>query len=389
MSMDKIGGPEFTGAGEGPLPPLGRKSKLIRGVSDLRRNSQSVLILCYHGVSKSDEHAWNPRLYIEAEVFRRRLKTIREFGYQVLPLASALQQMRERALTAPTAVITFDDGWHDFHQVGLPILRTFDYPATVYQTTYYAEYNRPVFDPACAYLLWKATGRVIRFGGVNGKAAELDLTQPGAVERSRQDLLEEAKRMEWSAEQKDGFLQRLAEGVGVDYNALLSSRTLHLMNRAEIGEVAKARVDVQLHTHRHRLPLLKPQFLSELDENGEWIEAATGKQARQFCYPNGVYRPEFMGWLRDAGIHSATTCEPGRASHRSEPLLLPRLTDSNTVSQTKFESWLAGFGLIAPACKRVLRSVFASGASSQSCLETASAKVAEASASAKEVRTEA
>ncbi len=372
---------------------MGAQHRLLRAARHLKRHSQSLSILCYHGVSKSDEHVWNPRLYIEAEVFRRRLQTIREFGYQVLPLSTALHHMREKRLTAPTVVITFDDGWHDFHSRGWPILRAFGYPATVYQTTYYSQYNRPVFDPACAYLLWKGAGRIIRYRDVDGTTAQLDLTQPAAVEQARQNLLTRAEERNTSAEQKDRLLQRLADAVGVDYGSFLESRTLHLMNDVEVREIAAAGIDVQLHTHRHRLPYNKQLFFRELDENRECIESMTKKPASEFCYPNGAHRPELIGWLREAGITSATTCEPGRASYKSEPLLLPRLTDSSTISQAKFESWLAGIGLIIPRCKRALRSVFVREATrpphDEEPIEQASQRTTEASASTKAAKTSA
>ena len=337
---------------------LRAQRRVLLAAAKLRQHRASVLILCYHGVSKSDEHVWNPRLYIDARLFRQRLQTIREFGYQVLPLHAALERMREKRLTAPTVVITFDDGWHDFYTVAWPMLREFSYPATVYQTTYYSQYNRPVFDPACAYLLWKGVGRVIEYRGLDGGLVRLNLTQPGAMEQARRDLLSNAEERNWTAQQKDLFLQRLAQGVGFEYELMLRSRTLHLMNERELREIAAAGIDVELHTHRHRLPSSKQLFFGELENNQEFLRTVTRKQSKDFCYPNGEYRPEFVAWLREAGINSATTCEPGRASHRSNPLLLPRLTDASTVSQGKFESWLAGTGLIAPRFKRALRWMF-------------------------------
>ena len=51
--------------------------------------------------------------------------------------------------------LTFDDGLCDFFSVAFPIVESFGYPVTLYLTTYYVEYNRPVFDPMCSYLLWK------------------------------------------------------------------------------------------------------------------------------------------------------------------------------------------------------------------------------------------
>ncbi|MDB4881979.1 MAG: hypothetical protein JWL95_745, partial [Gemmatimonadetes bacterium] len=56
----------------------------------------------------------------------------------------------------------------------------------------------------------------------------------------------------------------------------------------------------------------------------------------------GVYRPEFLPWLGEAGVISATTCDPGIASPKSAPLLLPRLVDTSHLSALDVEGWLTG-----------------------------------------------
>ena len=44
---------------------------------------------------------------------------------------------------------------------------------------------------------------------------------------------------------------------------------------------------------------------------------------------------------------SATTCETGFASRSSDPLLLPRVLDNNSLSNIEFESWLSGISAAA------------------------------------------
>ena len=46
--------------------------------------------------------------------------------------------------------------------------------------------------------------------------------------------------------------------------------------------------------------------------------------------------------LDEAGVLSATTCDPGLASRHSAPLLLPRLVDSSFLSTLDVEGWLTG-----------------------------------------------
>ena len=114
------------------------------------------------------------------------------------------------------------------------------------------------------------------------------------------------------------------------------------MTRDEAAEVARDGIDVELHTHRHRTPNDHALFLREIADNRARIERIRDGVARHFCYPSGVYRAEFLPWLREAGVTTATTCDPGLASPRSDPLLLPRLVDTSFLSPLDVEGWMTG-----------------------------------------------
>jgi peptidoglycan/xylan/chitin deacetylase (PgdA/CDA1 family) len=108
--------------------------------------------------------------------------------------------------------------------------------------------------------------------------------------------------------------------------------------------VARAGADVQLHTHRHRTPRDPQLFAREIADNRNAIRAMTGTEARHFCYPSGVYREEFLPWLREQQVLTATTCDHRLASPASHPLLLPRLVDHAALTELEFEGWLCGAG---------------------------------------------
>ena len=74
-----------------------------------------------------------------------------------------------------------------------------------------------------------------------------------------------------------------------------------------------------------------------------------GRPARHFCYPNGIYRADFFPWLRELGVISATTCEPGLASSQTELLCTPRLVDGSSLTEAEFEGWLCGISAALPS----------------------------------------
>ena len=307
-----------------------------------------LLILAYHGVSLDDEHLWNPGLYMSKETFRARLNLIKNSGCNVLPLTEALRRLYAGELPENCVALTFDDGTYDFYRQAYPLLREFDYPATLYLTTYYSHFSRPVFDVACSYLIWKSSEQTIDLKPLIGVDAIINLRSEQSRAQALNQLLRFAGEGKLSAEAKDELLATLARKLDVDYDALLSTRTLQLLRPDEVKELAADGVDVQLHTHRHRTPENRELFLREIQDNRNSIQEMTGKSASHFCYPSGVYDPKFLPWLEEAGIRSATTCEFGLASRESNALLLPRLVDVSALSSIEFESWLTGVSVAIP-----------------------------------------
>lgn len=319
----------------------------LAGASRWRR--RQLLILAYHGVSLDDEHLWDGALYLSPETFRSRMRALRESGAAVLPLGEAVERLYADDLPDRAVALTFDDGAYDFHARAFPVIREFDLPVTLYLTTFYTEFNRPVFDTFCSYLLWKGRGRSLDLEELTGAGSRVELASDEARASALSALRGFAAVRKLSAEEKDELLRAVARGVSVDYEELSARRVLHLVNASEVRELAEAGVDVQLHTHRHRTPNVRELFRREIDDNRACLSRMTGREeAVHFCYPSGVYERAFLPWLAEAGVRTATTCEVGYATRESEPLLLPRLLDVSSLSGVEFEAWLSGVAAVVP-----------------------------------------
>jgi peptidoglycan/xylan/chitin deacetylase (PgdA/CDA1 family) len=330
-----------------------KTSGVFRLVENSRWRRRRLLILAYHGISQMDEHLWEGRLYMSPESFRERLRLIKETGCAVLPLADALERLYARDLPDKAVAITFDDGNADFYRQAFPLLKEFDFPSTLYLTTFYSRYNRPVFDVVCSYLLWRGRAGALPLKSVTGEDLIIDLSLAAARSAALEKIQSHVRAQELSAEEKDALAARLAVGLKLDYGALTAKRILHIMTPEEVREVSAEGVDVQLHTHRHRVPRERALFLREIEDNRRSILEMTGVEASHFCYPSGVYDSVFLPWLKEAGVRSATTCETGLAHVDSDPLLLPRLLDSSSLSPVEFRSWLTGIGAVLPQRREV------------------------------------
>jgi peptidoglycan/xylan/chitin deacetylase (PgdA/CDA1 family) len=324
---------------------MAEASGLSRSLSASAWRRRRLLILCYHGVSKYDEDEW-ANYYIAADTFRRRMQILKDSGCNVLPLSEALTRLRDGTLPERAVAITFDDGYHDYYSVAFPILESFGFPATLYLTTYYVEFNRPVFDPMCSYLLWKArAGKQLDWPEVLGTPVALDdAGRRGAVATIKQFALQR----KLSGREKDDLLAQLADLLGLDYQDLCRKRVLHLVTPEEATELATRGADLQYHTHRHRVYRSRERMFAELQDNRRRIVAYTSKEPRHFCYTGSFYLPQHPGYLREYGIQSATTLDRGLCTAHTDPLLLPRIGDGMALSDLEFRAWVAGTAEFLP-----------------------------------------
>jgi peptidoglycan/xylan/chitin deacetylase (PgdA/CDA1 family) len=318
-------------------------------IRDSRWRQERLLILCYHGISIEDEHEWRPKLYMSPSLLRERLQTLRQGGYHVLPLGEAVQRLFQGDLPPRSVVLTFDDGGYDFYQQASPLLREFGYPATIYQTTYYSDYPKPIFGLAASYFLWKRQGETLTPAQGLGLRQPMDLSSEEGRQRVVTELDQLCLQENLTGAQKNDLLERLAKFLGLDYVAFLSKRLFQVMRPNEMAGMAAAGFDVQLHTHRHRTPLDEVLFRKEIVDNRKRIQEICGETPTHFCYPSGHYEMAFLPWLEQEGVISATTCDPGLATRRSNPLLLPRFIDNGGQPLFVFEAWLSGAGHLASA----------------------------------------
>lgn len=287
---------------------------------------RELRILCYHGLSVTDEHAWRPGLFMRQETLRGRLALLQRQGYPVISLSAAVDGLRRGVLPDNSVVITFDDGFYSVLSKGVPLFAEFRVPVTLYVTTYYVLHGSPIFRLAMQYATWKATS----FGRTSSSQADVW----AEIDRGEK-LASEAERRLVAA--------KYLGSLGIDWDEIIRTRSLSLVTRDELGELVRCGVDVQLHTHRHRLPTKRDAVLSELEDNRNVLKDAVGTSLTHFCYPSGVWSSEHLPILAEAGVTSATTCDDGLNPQNSDLMTLRRFIDSDSKSLIEFEAETSGF----------------------------------------------
>ncbi len=302
-----------------------------------RLTRHRLRILCYHGIWMGPSPHFGDRLFMSPERFAQRMRALAAQGYVALPLAEAWRRCRTGQLTGREFVITIDDGWAGTAECMRPVLKELNWPSTLYVATRDFLVGAPVPPVMSDWLLARAT-RPLEPQSVLGQS-QVPSDWSLAIEARVRALPDrEAQHAEW---------RRLGAVLGVDVEAVLSARSLHLMTPEELRQCQAQGMDVQLHTHAHDLGDMSPQRIAdEIAANRHALAALLGtSQARfnQFCYPSGVHDPKAFGPLMALGVETTTTTVYGLADGRTPAMALPRLLDGESMSDLAFEARFSGF----------------------------------------------
>src|SRR6266404_6825137 len=258
----------------------------------LHRNQ--VVILCYHGVTRSNHKVssdpWD--LTMDVRNFESQLKFLHKH-YNVISLQSFLDAQRKRASVPPySVVLTFDDGPRNFYTLASPLLEKFSLPATVFVIT---------------------------------------------------DFIDEMSR------QRNGSLPIKEWGHDDDhlYLSWAEIRDLH----------AKQSIDFGSHSCTHpRLNLLAPQAAQrELRDSMSVIRRNTNQKRVAFSYPNGQASPQLARLVKKSGYTCGLTTAEGNNGISSDPFLFRRAVVESGDDITRFAARVANLTSYWPAFRSLCR----------------------------------
>jgi len=108
-----------------PLHPYNRGGLSPRGY-------QTVPVLCYHKFSKSI----SDKMTVLKEDFEKQMRYLHDHGYHVITLDQLFDFLLfKEQIPKKSVVITIDDGWRSTYDIAYPILKRYNYPATLFVYT--------------------------------------------------------------------------------------------------------------------------------------------------------------------------------------------------------------------------------------------------------------
>lgn len=153
-------------------------------------DARPVPILMYHSIGGSD------RLAVRPEAFAEQLAYLKDGGFTPITFG---EFVRRRPTTGRPVVLTFDDGYADFHERALPLLDRFGFAATVFVTTGWIQDAGPYAAgrPLGRMLSWRQAAEItacgVEVGGHGHSHAELDQLSDAVL---RTELLRSRRLLE-------------------------------------------------------------------------------------------------------------------------------------------------------------------------------------------------
>jgi len=90
---------------------------------------RSVPVLTYHNLSKTESNI----MTVQDTAFEAQMQYLKENDYRVITLNQFYDFVKFNApIPEKSVIITFDDGWRSTYEIGLPILKKFGFPATLF-----------------------------------------------------------------------------------------------------------------------------------------------------------------------------------------------------------------------------------------------------------------
>ena len=95
-------------------------------------SAEQIPILMYHSIDEACSSRFR-RFTVSPSSFKAHVRYLSDSGYQTLTVSELIEAMDGRAvMPSKPVVLTFDDGFADFHEAALPILTEFGHTVTLY-----------------------------------------------------------------------------------------------------------------------------------------------------------------------------------------------------------------------------------------------------------------
>jgi peptidoglycan/xylan/chitin deacetylase (PgdA/CDA1 family)/glycosyltransferase involved in cell wall biosynthesis len=306
-------------------------NRLIRGI--LRKyngEKKTTRLLCFHNISDKSDLSY-PSL--KPELFYRLMKHL-DKNYDIISISDLLN--------IPSSVkhpllLTFDDGYKNFLEYALPVLREFKAPAINNIIVDCVENERPFWTQRLNYAL----SYIFRhYRKINFIWDEIIIQNMDKVVSPQQlSLYIYKKLLSIEHDKRENFLNDIEDHFYVE-----QPENWGLMNWREIQLCSENGVSIGSHTMTHNTLTTigdKEILRFEIVESKNVIEKHIQKNVEAIAFPNGIFDDRCIEMAKEAGYkYLLTTQEKNFRIETSRnfdaPVLLPRISINSNDNNENF-----------------------------------------------------
>lgn len=292
------------------------------GVTALRRWQQAadprVTILTYHGISVAN--------------FERHLQWLTTH-YRIVSLGEAVQWISGNGPDkGRRVVLTFDDGYKNFHHDLWPLLRKYRAPATLFAVSHFVGTHRLLWWDLIDVMLTRSNIQVVEMWGQRW-ACNRDILVAHAK------TLPENEKLRWIEDLRAALGIALPQSTGTPFE-LCSWDELRAL-------AADPLITIGAHTCTHPILTRVPKDVAqrEITEGREILQDKLQMPVNFFCYPNGRasdFDAAHIEMVQDAGFTSAASTVEALCDRETDRYSLPRKNVSGEFTTAALDCKLNG-----------------------------------------------
>ena len=286
------------------LADMLHRAGALKAMMQLRRlvpGPSTVSILTYHHIADQDSaYPYDPGVADATPAqFRRQMEMLARYGTPI-GIDELIRAFEGAPLPKNPVMVTFDDGYRSCHDVALPILRAVGMRATFFVPTTFISERRVYWWERIALVLSQA--RIASATITYPRTTVIEARDPGA-HHLLTDLIKNTPGLD-----VDRFLDELCDGFGIEWSRDIESKHAEnlVMTWDHVRALARAGMDVESHTRRHRVlqTLEEDALRDELAGSRADLEQQLGRPVRAVAYPVGrrvAYDPRIRHAITSAG----------------------------------------------------------------------------------------
>ena len=252
------------------------------------------------------------------------LKYLRKHKH-VLSLATVIESLNNKKPLPPNAVvITIDDGYADTYEFALPLLKQFNFPATLYVVTDFLDGKNWIWTDLMPYVLLNTKNDSAQVKFENTEKIEAKLTD----QRQRIEFAGRlnARLKQLPNEQKDAKIKEIAASLKIEIPLHpLPDYAPITWQQARQMDAENLKIESHTVTHPILTKINQTQLNFEIQASKKRLEEVLDKEIEHFCYPSGSLNETVQKSVENAGYKSAMTSAYGFNNTRSNQLLLNRI----------------------------------------------------------------